>query len=127
MGNKQKAFSLLEMMVVLAIVAILAKISYPKFLGYRAHAAQQTAIVSLKSAYQVYQIEFAKQNGAPGQAGILNLLDFPQDAPYQIDWSGYPLISASTQSPPCPGASLNDSVAIDLTNGALTYTPISCP
>lgn len=71
---KQKAFTLIELMIVIAIIAFLATISVPQFFKYQVKAKQAEVAVmlaSLHTALQAYYTEHGKYTSVlNGEGGV---------------------------------------------------------
>jgi type IV fimbrial biogenesis protein FimT len=62
MLKKESGFSLLELMIVLAMIAILAGVGIPGFISYRNNAKIQGAGVNIQSDLQLGKIRAIKEN-----------------------------------------------------------------
>jgi type IV pilus assembly protein PilA len=67
--RKEKGFTLIELMIVVAIIGILAAIAIPNFLRYQAKAKQSEAKTNLGGIYTseiAYKAEYDKYEGVIG-------------------------------------------------------------
>src|SRR5690349_6941039 len=85
-GNRRRAFTLVEMLLVLVILGVLAAIVYPKVAG-RGEKARQTATQSQIAAFKTALDAFEVDNGyyPKGRNGLLDLIQKPRDA---VNWRG---------------------------------------
>ena len=78
----EKGFSLIELVVVVAVLAILSAIAVPAYLGMQEQAADAAARTNLKNAYKECAYQSARGIAADGNAITNNnpaTFDFPQD------------------------------------------------
>lgn len=61
----QKGFTLIELMIVIAIIGILAAIAIPQFTKYRARAHNQTALADLRNVKTDLEGFFAEHQEYP--------------------------------------------------------------
>ena len=94
----QKGFSLIELLIVVAIILIIAAIAIPKFLSARASASQANAAATMKSLNTALQL-------------------------YQLNWNTYPaaITALGGTCPPAAtalaGCTLDDTIAKDIAAG----------
>jgi len=89
--NMKKGFTLVEIMIVVAIIAILAAVAIPNFIGYRKSAQRASCIANLKqldSATEAWRVNTNQPNGTPAITDL-----------FKADGTG--LIRGTTK-PTCP-------------------------
>jgi general secretion pathway protein G len=84
--NKEKGFTLLELLVVLSILALLAAIVGPQVLKYLGSSRSETAQVQVKNIAAALQLFRLDTGRYPNQAeGLTALVTAPPSIP---DWNG---------------------------------------
>jgi len=68
--KEKKGFTLIELMIVVAIIGILAAIAIPNFLRFQARAKQSEAKQNLGAIYTAYTTYFSDWNTYPDAASI---------------------------------------------------------
>ena len=126
--QRQRAFTLVEMLLVLVILATLAAIVYPKVVGRSEQArvtAATTQIANFKTALDAFEVD----NGyyPKGKNGLNDLIQRPQDA---NSWHG-PYLESIPKDPwgneytyECPGRHNPNSFDISSAGPPGGNTPI---
>jgi len=76
----QKGFTLIELMIVIAIIGILAAIAIPQFTQYKAKGYNAAAKADLKNAYTAAQAYFTDQPSATVTLDMLKTSGYQQTA-----------------------------------------------
>ena len=84
----QKGFTLIELMIVIAIIGILAAIAIPQFTAYRSRGYNTAAKADLKNAYTAGQAFFTDSPGVAATLAILTANGYKPTADVSLTSGG---------------------------------------
>ena len=86
MKEKKKGFTLIELMIVVAIIGILAAIAIPNFLRFQARSKQSEARQNLGAIYTAYAAYFSDNNAYPADVVIRDVNGVAYNCFAIADW-----------------------------------------
>lgn len=104
-GRDNRGFTLIELMIVVAIIGILAAVAIPNFLNYQAKARQSEAKVALAAIYTAVTTVMQAQSGSYVISNISDLGYFPTGRTRYNYWfpvSGVATVVPGGTPPPAP-------------------------
>jgi len=120
--NKQQGFTLIELMIVIAIVGILAAIALPAYQDYTVRAKVSEAMVSLAESKTTIAEYFSANNALPLDAAVAGINTNPNtDIVASILYSSassLPLLTAVIESAVIPGATADHSFQLSGTTAS---------
>jgi len=84
----EKGFTLIELMIVIAIIGILAAIAIPQFSAYRARAYNAAAVSDGKNGFTASQAYFSDNPGGTSSLAILTSYGLKQSANVTVTTGG---------------------------------------
>lgn len=112
---KSRGFTLIEVMIAVAVIGILAAIAYPSYVEYTKKARRAEAAAVLMDAVQVVERGFS-QTGAYSGAGIPGQSPVIGDAVYTINFVAGGMMAGDT----CAAMSIN-AVGVQAPNNDLCW------
>src|SRR5688572_21285732 len=101
-GARRRGFTLLEILIVVAVLGILVGMAFPNFLKSRANAQKQICIENLsqiESAKQIWGVENGKKEGDPAtDADLFGATNYMKQKPFCPGGGAYNLTSVGVNA-----------------------------
>ena len=75
MKNRKKGFTIVELVIVIAVIGILSAILIPTFAGLTRNAQEKALQLSLRDAYGAYSADYADQEGYVAEKDVYLLAE----------------------------------------------------
>ncbi len=122
MFTSKKGFTLIELMIVVAIIGILAAIAIPNFLKFQAKSKQSEAKTNLKGVYTAETAYFGEQN-TYGTFDAVNWVPVGRTKIYAYTLNEAPAGGGADTATLKQATSALTGTAATWTYGGATYTP----
>lgn len=119
-GSVIKGFSLIELMIVVAIIGVLSAVGYPSFMSHLSKASKseaQQVLISISQRQAQYFMDAREYAGSLGTDG-LNMI-IPKNSAYSLSGADSFVCASSTAS-----SCSNDHYTVLLSDGTSSETPV---
>ena len=122
----QQGFTLIELMIVIAIVGILAAIALPAYQDYTIRAKMSEPIALLAEAKTSIAEYYVNQNGFPSTISEAGLTSTPsQPLVAEVAWDSSGILTVTTSSAPTLGAAASKTFQLSalspVVNGVINW------